>query len=100
MNERETNQLTLRGRLQVETALNALAYTGLNPDIEATLRSLLAIHASIHGDKSQDDFYFQFDTNTALSDKNDIIRSLEFVTTDENILPSDRMAYIALREIL
>lgn len=51
--EFKSDELYLKGRLQIETALGALAYTGINPDAQQRLQTFLDVHSQLSNGEDQ-----------------------------------------------
>ncbi len=94
------NELFLRGRLQVETALGALAHTGINFAAQQRLQTFLDVHASLSDDESQNDLILYLQGGTTEQEKSDIIASLDALNNFESATPEAKIAADALRQIL
>ncbi len=100
MTPEKPDHLLLNGRLQIDTAHQALANTGANPSIEKLLGSALVLHdTGTH--KDNDD---QANLIVSLPDsevaKADVVMSLELMAEDPAIESHTRQAARGLLEIL
>ena len=100
MSESESDELHLKGRIQIETALRALAHAGINPNAQAKLRIFLDAHGQLSGDENQNDLSVYGQGGTVEQEKADIITALDELKNDESVAPATRIAAVALREIL
>lgn len=100
MKELGADELLLKGRLQVETALGALAFTAVNPEAEQRLQTLLDVHANLSDGEDQNDFSIYLQGETAAREKADILASLEALKDSDAVTPEARIAADALRHIL
>jgi hypothetical protein len=100
MREFGTDELFLRGRLQVETALGALAHSGINPAAQQRLQTFLDAHANLSDDEAQNDLSLYLQGGTIEREKADIIVSLDAFKDSESATPEAKIAADALRQIL
>jgi hypothetical protein len=100
MRELGADELFLRGRVQVETALGALAYTGMNPEAQQRLQTLLDAHAGLSDGQAQNDLSLYLQGRTAEREKTDIIMSLDALKDSTSATPDAKIAAEALRQIL
>lgn len=100
MMRHESDRLLLRGRLQAQTALDALAYTGINPVAQQRLQTLLDVHEMLSDDQTQNDFVISMQGGTAAQEKSDIIASLDAVANSDEVPYDTWIAAIALSKIL
>jgi hypothetical protein len=100
MREFASDELFLRGRLQVETALDALAHASINPDAQARLQTLLDVHGQLSDGESQNDLSSYLRGSTVQQEKADIIAALDGLKSDDSVVFDRRIAAEALREIL
>jgi len=100
MNEPQLNELHFEGRIQIDIAQNALAYTGVNPDAQALLLAYIHKHDRDNHSQLQKGFSVDFDGQQTEKYRNDIMSSLEFIATDETVPLGIRLASTALHDIL
>jgi hypothetical protein len=100
MSELGPDELHLNGRVQVETALGALAYTGVNLDAQTRLQTLLRVHNRSSDGNSQDDLSIYLQGEVVQREKADIISSLDALCADQTTTNEIRLAAQALREII
>jgi hypothetical protein len=100
MRELGTDGLLLKGRVQVETALGALAYTGINEEAQQRLQTFLDVHANLSDREAQNDLSLYLQGGTIEREKTDIIMSLDALKDSESATPEARVAAEALRQIL
>ena len=100
MTELIHGELFLKGRVQIEAALRALAYTGINPDAQHRLQVLLDTHAELSVGESQDDLSVYLQGEAAEWEKSDIVTSLDAVKDGDLVSADERAAAAALHEIL
>ena len=100
MREFSADELFLKGRVQVETALGALAYTGINPSAQQRLQTLLNVHADLSDCEAQNDLSLYLQGGTIENEKADIIESLDALKDSESATSEARIAADALRQIL
>ncbi len=100
MSEFEPDELHLRGRIQIETALRALEHTDINPKAQARLRTFLDDHRQRSDGENQNDLSVYMQGEVAGQEKADIITALDELKSDESVALTTRIAAVALREIL
>jgi hypothetical protein len=100
MREFASDELYLCGRMQIETAIGALAHTGANPDAQARLQTFLDVHGQLSDGESQNDLSVYLQGGTVEREKAHIIAALDLLKSDESVVSSTRIAAAALREIL
>jgi hypothetical protein len=100
MTEFRSDELYLKGRLQIETALGALAYTGINPDAQQKLQTFLNVHSQLSGSEDQNDLSIYLQGDTVEKEKADIFASLDALGDSESATKETRIFAIALRETL
>jgi hypothetical protein len=100
MNNQPPDELALQGRIQVETAHDALALTGLSPEAQHRLRLVLDIHDLQSDGTSQNDLSIHLRGEVVAADKDAIAASLDMVSKDPDIPVERRLAAEALRAIL
>lgn len=100
MSEFGPDQLFLRGRVQIEVALGALAFSGLNPDAQNRLQAFLSIHSRSSDGQNQANLAMYLQGEIVARDKADIITGLDTLSADESVATDMRLAAQALREII
>jgi hypothetical protein len=100
MTEFAEDELYLKGRLQVATALGALAYTGINPTAAQRLQTLLDVHGEPTDEFKQNDLVLYLRGEVAKQEKSDIEASLIAVEADELAPTELKVASGILRDIL
>jgi hypothetical protein len=100
MSELAPDELHLRGRMQIETALGALAYTGINLEAQKRLQTFLNVHTQLSDGQSQQDLAIYLQGEVIETEKADIIASLDTLCKDEAVANEMRLAAQALREII
>jgi hypothetical protein len=100
MSELGPDELHLRGRVQVEIALGALAYTGINLDAQNRLQTFLNVHSQLSDGQGQNDLSIYLQGGIVEREKVDIITSLDALCVDEEATNEIRLAAYALREII
>lgn len=103
MSERAANELFFENRAEVETALAALAHTGVNPNAQQRLQAILDFHdrmSAIDDDDTHRSLRVHAHGEDIVQEKTDIAASLDSLSTAESVLTETRIAAIALREIL
>jgi hypothetical protein len=100
MRELDTDELFLKGRVQAETALDALAYSGLNLDAQKRLKTFLDVHETLSYQDDQDDLVIYLRGERAETEKADIIVSLAQLAADPNSNDGLKLAATALHQIL
>ncbi|HET8884528.1 MAG TPA: hypothetical protein VFM68_03590 [Candidatus Saccharimonadales bacterium] len=100
MSEYKSDELFLKGRIQVETAREALTHTGINPSAEQRLQTFLDVHSQLSDKISQQDLVIYLRGGVVAAEKADIIASLEAMSADDTISVATRLAATALRHII
>lgn len=100
MRELGTDELFLRGRVQIETALGALAYTGINAAAQQRLQTFLDVHADLSDGEAQNDLILYLQSESIEREKADIVMSLDALKDSESAAQEARVAADALRQIL
>lgn len=100
MSEFGTDELFLHGRVQVSTALGALAYTGANPEAQQQLQTFLEVHDQMSDGHNQNDLSIYLQGETAEREKADIVSSLETLCLDPATEEVQRLTAGALYTIL
>lgn len=100
MTELGPDELHLKGRVQVEIAIGALAYTGINLEALNRLQALLDVHAQLSNGQNQNDLSVYMRGEIIKREKVDIITSLDTVCIDKDTTNETRLAAQALREII
>lgn len=100
MSEFKSDELFLRGRVQVETALGALAHSGINLDVQVRLQKLLDVHNQMSVDENQQDLSIYLQGEVVEREKADIMSSLDSLHADQKTPNGLRLAAQALREII
>lgn len=100
MTEFAPDELFLKDRPQVETALGALAYTSINPDAQQRLQTFLAVHTKLSAGEAPGTLTVYLQGETAAQDKADILASLDALRESETTPDAAKVAATALREIL
>lgn len=101
MTELIESKFSLKGRMQIETALGALAYAGMNQDAQTYYRVLLAAHDQYGDDQSQNNFAVYYHDERAVKIKADVATSLDAVIKDNGSVAKElKFAAIALRNTL
>lgn len=95
-----SERLVLRGRLQAQTALDALAYTGINQAAQHRLQTLLDVHEMLSDGQAQNDLFIFLEGGATGQDRSDIIASLEAVANSDEVTHENWIAAVALRQIL
>jgi hypothetical protein len=86
--------------MQIETALGALAYTGINLEAQKRLQTFLNVHTQLSDGQSQQDLAIYLQGEVIETEKADIIASLDTLRKDEAVANEMRLAAQALREII
>lgn len=100
MRESAANELYLKGRVQVETALGALAHAGINPGAQKLLQSLLDAHSVLSDGNNQNDLSIYIEGGGSEGERNAIVASLDNLIDSEFASRDKRMAATALRKIM
>jgi hypothetical protein len=100
MTEFAPDELFLRGRVQIETALGALAHTGANPDAQQQLQTFLDVHGQLSDGETQNDLVIYLKGEATEREKTDILNSLDVLRDDESATTGARVAAAALRSLL
>ena len=100
MRELCSDELFLRGRLQVSTAIGALAHSGVNPEAQKRLQTFLEVHDTMRDGQAQNDLSIYVKGKTAEREKSDIVSSLELLFLNPTIENEQRVASAALYTIL
>ncbi len=79
MRKLESDELYLKGRLQVATARDALKTTGINRDAVKFLTTVLDVHEMLNPDESQDGLVLFTKGDTVKQTKTDLVISLELI---------------------
>lgn len=94
------DELSLKGRLQVEIALSALVYSGINIDAQKRLRTFLNVHDRMTDEQRQHGISIHLRGGSVEQDKKDISTGLEALCVSQTVSDDIRFAAQALREIL
>ena len=100
MSELGSDELFLRGRVQVNTALSALAHSGVNPEAQKRLQTFLEVHDMMSDGQAQNDLSIYLQGGTAERERSDIVSSLELLCLDPSAESEQRVAAAALYAML
>ena len=94
------DELYLKGRIQIETAIYALGFTAINPMSKTRLEKLLNAHKTTMAKEAIDGIVIYFQGDGVRKEKRDIIESLEVCEASQSVPESYRLAARALIEII
>lgn len=79
------DELYLSGRLQIETVVDALTHTGLNPGAQERLQKLLDAHSLLSKDSEQQDLFIYLRGDSMVSEKADILAGLGALSVSDEV---------------
>lgn len=94
------DELFLSGRLQVDTAIDALTMTGVNPQAEGMLRNLRDVHEIATTPGAKDDLTVYLQGEQAAAMKADIATGALLAEQNLDLTPEARVAARGLLDIL
>jgi hypothetical protein len=94
------DELFLSGRLQIDTAIDALAMTGVNIQAEETLRAVRDLHGLFTTPEAEDDLTVYLQGEQAATMKADIATSALLTEQNKNLSPEARIAARGLLDVL
>lgn len=100
MRELGPDELFLRGRLQISTALEALVASGINPDAETQLANSLYVHELLSTGEDQVAYGIYLQGGETERTRADIIMSLELFEQNSQASPDATEAARGLLELL
>lgn len=100
MSELDNDALYFKGILQVEVALEALKFSGINLPMELTLKSIIDFYESIDTSEGQEGFEVALQGEVYDNNRADVLYSLGQLAANRTTAGELRVAAEALREIL
>lgn len=100
MSELEDNKIRFTGILQVEVALAALVFTGVNPPAVNILSGVIRFYEQLEDSGEQEGFEVAIQGDAYGDIRADILGSLGVMATDEAVDDVQRDTAFALKEIL
>lgn len=100
MRELSSDELLLQGRLQIDTAREALLSTGINPSAEKQMATILDVHDKLSTTADQKDLTVYLKGGETERTKTDIIMGLELLEQRPDARSDTREAARGLLELL